>query len=58
MPAKGQSYKKQKQAQNRASKRIGRKMTNDNAIGNNSTSRASKQKKKASSMLMNMVKKK
>lgn len=58
MPAKGQPYKKQKQAQNRASKRIGRKMTNDNAIGNNSTSRASKQKKKASSMLMNMVKKK
>ena len=48
--------KKTKQQQNRASTRIGRKMSNDNMALNNRTANKRKKKKKAASLLMGMAK--
>ena len=60
MDAEGKTMydKKKKQQQNRADKRIGNKISKDNMALNNRTSALGKQKKKAASMLMGMIKKK
>lgn len=50
--------KRKKQQQSRADRRIGGKISRDNMALNNRTSRLAKKKKKASSMLMGMIKKK